>query len=108
GFKGGKGVATTLGVFLAAAPLALAIALAIGGVLILATRYVSLGSIAMAVALPGVLIWRQPQSRVLCALAVIAGAVILYRHRGNMARLLRGTENKLFSPPRSTVKNDAP
>jgi len=95
-FKGGKGVATTLGVFLAAAPAAMLFALGVGGALILATGYASVGSIAMGLVLPAAVIVRQPQAHLLCALTVAVGAFIIFKHRSNIGRLIRGNESRLF------------
>ncbi len=94
GFRGGKGVATALGVFLALAWLPTLVALAIFLTVLAATRYVSLGSICAALALPvgiavqgglGVLFW---------ATALVAVLVIV-RHRENIGRLLAGTERRI-------------
>jgi len=91
GFHGGKGVATSLGVFLPLlpAPLLIAIGVWVAGVAL--RRQVSLGSLAAAASLPLVaLLWRSPPAYVVCAL--LAAALIWYRHRDNILRLLAGTE----------------
>jgi len=101
GLCGGKGVATGVGVFLVLAPVALACA----GVLFVAivglTRYVSLGSITAAVALP-VSVWLQSvfvepvaDLRPLLIAAIAGALLILFAHRGNIARLARGTESRI-------------
>ncbi len=91
GFRGGKGVATTLGVFipLLTGPLLLACLVWVACVAL--RRQVSLGSLVAAAALPIVaLLWRAPAAYVVCAL--VAAALIWYRHRENIQRLLAGTE----------------
>jgi acyl phosphate:glycerol-3-phosphate acyltransferase len=91
GFHGGKGVATSLGVFLPLlpAPLLIAIGVWVAGVAL--RRQVSLGSLAAAASLPLVaLLWRSPPAYIVCAL--LAAALIWYRHRDNILRLLAGTE----------------
>ena len=101
GFRGGKGVATGLGVFLVIAPLAVVCALFVFVAIVFSTRYVSLGSIAATAALP-LAVWllgeravpKQSITYVLTA-ATIGGALIVFMHRANIARLLSGTESKL-------------
>ncbi len=98
-FKGGKGVATAGGVFLALAPLSLLIAL-ISFVLIVAkTRYVSLGSILGAIIFGlSILIQQIFSSQINWALLALAGIVILMiivKHRQNIQRLMQGQENKI-------------
>ncbi len=100
GFRGGKGVATGVGVFLVLAPFAVLGAGAVFFVIVFATRYVSLGSIVAASTIP-LFVWLQhglikPVEafwRVLVA-AVFMAALIVFAHRGNIGRLLRGTETK--------------
>jgi glycerol-3-phosphate acyltransferase PlsY len=93
-FQGGKGVATGVGAFIPLAPPA-----ALGGVtafvvVLAATRYVSLGSIAGAVALPVVARLTGSPTPVV-ATAALVGALVIWKHRGNLARLSRGTESRL-------------
>src|SRR5512133_294562 len=92
-FKGGKGVATALGVFLALAPLAVGIALLVFVVLMLLWRYVSLGSIAAAVTMPlAVLLLRG--DKVLIVVTLIIALIVVAKHHENIKRLLTGTENR--------------
>ncbi|HXE96894.1 MAG TPA: glycerol-3-phosphate 1-O-acyltransferase PlsY [Dongiaceae bacterium] len=92
-FKGGKGVATALGVFLALAPFAVAVAIALFAGFMLIWRYVSLGSIFAAAAMP-LVVYIQGGSRALLTATVIISLIIIARHHENIRRLLSGTESK--------------
>lgn len=93
-FKGGKGVATAAGVMLGLTPLALALAAAVWGVVLLLTGYVSLASIAAAAVLPlAVYFLEHPAPEILWVAALIAAGVIVL-HRRNIQRLLKGTESR--------------
>ena len=99
-FRGGKGVATSCGVFLALFPLGVVIALGVWAVTVAVTRYISLGSMLGGVALLvcALVLQDYPLGREGIALTLFAGlaAVLsLVRHRGNIARLLKGTEHKI-------------
>jgi glycerol-3-phosphate acyltransferase PlsY len=96
GFRGGKGVATASGVFSVLSPLPTAIAAAAFAIVVARTRLVSLGSLVAAVLLP-VVEWLTPGLRAVDIGATIVAALILFRHRGNMARLWTRTERVL--PP---------
>jgi glycerol-3-phosphate acyltransferase PlsY len=98
-FRGGKGVATAAGAFLALSPLATLAAAAVWCALVAVTRFVSVGSMAAALVLPwGV--WLEarragtPQAGALVAAAAAVAALILVRHRSNVKRLAAGTENR--------------
>jgi len=94
-FKGGKGIATTAGVYLALAPWGLLIALIVFILAVLVTRYVSVGSIAAAAALP-VTVWvLTPNNLFLGIVTTALGALAIYKHKGNIQRLMAGTENRL-------------
>lgn len=93
-FTGGKSVATGAGTVVALAPLAGIGALAVWGVVFLASRIVSLASLAAAVALPALMaLTRQPWETVVYA-AVVALYVVI-RHRSNIQRLLKGEEPRM-------------
>jgi len=98
GFKGGKGVGTAFGVFLALAPLASLIALVAWCVLVFSTGYVSLGSISAAVVLPLSIIViglvNHSLSIPLMVISVSVGILVIVRHRANISRLLKGEENR--------------
>lgn len=94
GFRGGKGVATGLGAFLALAPWATAPAALVWAIVTASFRYVSLSSMLACVGLPiGIALLGYPWPSV--AAGVAGGAIIVYRHRANAQRLLGGTEPRL-------------
>lgn len=88
-FKGGKGVATSLGVFLALSPKAILIATAIWSLLALATRRVSLGSLAAALSAPFVMFFLR-ESPILIIFSVFITVVIFYTHRSNIRKIFFG------------------
>ena len=105
-FKGGKGVSTTVGVVLGVWPyftITGVIALSIFGIVLMATRYMSVGSMAGAIAIPVVYLalavpleWDPFGKKLpLLLFAISVAALIVYRHRGNIARLRAGTEPRL-------------
>jgi glycerol-3-phosphate acyltransferase PlsY len=95
-FKGGKGVATGLGVFLALAPMAALIALLIFAAVVALTRYVSLGSVLAAASFPSVLCGLERDSFPAAALllSTAVALLVIYRHRQNIGRLWAGTESR--------------
>jgi glycerol-3-phosphate acyltransferase PlsY len=94
-FKGGKGVATALGVFLALAPLAVLIALPVWGGSLWLTGYVSLSSVLAAASFPVWVRLTAPGAVAAFWASVALAALILFSHRGNVQRLLAGTENRV-------------
>jgi glycerol-3-phosphate acyltransferase PlsY len=94
GFEGGKGVSTTLGVWLGLAPSVIGCALVVFLVVFLIRRIVSLASLTAALALPLIaVVLSRPPAYV--ATALIMAALVVYRHRGNVWRLMRGEEEPL-------------
>jgi acyl phosphate:glycerol-3-phosphate acyltransferase len=95
GFKGGKGVATAAGVMLGLTPAALGVAAAVWMVLVYLTGYVSVGSIAAAAVFP-IAVWLidRPARAEMLWLDVAVAAAIIWLHRANIQRLLKGTENR--------------
>ena len=99
GFKGGKGVASTIGGLLVLLPLPIVIGAAIWGLVFAASRYVSLASIALGVSLP-LSCWLLPLATALKFgpaefwFAAAIAAFNVWTHRSNIARLLAGTENR--------------
>ncbi|HEU0265881.1 MAG TPA: glycerol-3-phosphate 1-O-acyltransferase PlsY [Geobacterales bacterium] len=92
-FKGGKGVATGLGVFLAASPLAVLSSLAIFIIVVLVWRYISLGSILAAAVTP-IFILLFTHSGTLTLMGTVIAAIIIVKHHENIRRLVAGTESK--------------
>ena len=92
GFKGGKGVATTIGALIPLAFLPLLCAVACFFVVVFLTRYVSLSSMTMSVAL--VVFYAVFDYWQLLPLGVVLAAMIIWAHRSNIGRLLRGEESK--------------
>ena len=95
-FKGGKGVATGVGSFLALAPKAVLISLIIFAAVVIAFRYVSLGSILGAAAFP-IFAWLlngEKNSPGVLAAMIAASALIILKHHANIRRLLAGTEHR--------------
>lgn len=93
-FRGGKGVATGLGAFLALIPWAIAPAAALWIVVTAISRYVSLASIVACVSLPvSAALLGYPRHAVIAA--VVTAAIIIWRHRKNIARLASGSESRL-------------
>lgn len=94
GFKGGKGIATTIGVMTAINPLIVAAIVPIGIVIIIITKYVSLASILGMMIFPlFMLITGQPTNLVI--FSFLLSAMAIYRHKSNIVKLLNGTESKL-------------
>ncbi len=97
-FKGGKGIATSTGVFLVIAPLGVLLNILVFLIVLAKWRFVSLGSLSAALCMP-ILVALFPNSmfpnpKVFVSLAVVVSILILYRHRENMKRLVRGEERK--------------
>ncbi|MDB6053225.1 MAG: acyl-phosphate glycerol-3-phosphate acyltransferase [Verrucomicrobiales bacterium] len=93
-FKGGKGIATSAGAMAAMFPSAFLVAIAVFIVALLASRYVSLGSILAAASLPvaALLFHRSP---LMIGVAFFIGALAIYKHKANIQRLINGTENRI-------------
>ena len=93
GFRGGKGVATGAGVFLILAPAALVCAAFVFLATVVLTRYVSLGSMVAAATIP-LFVWVQNGSLTLLVAAILGALLIVFAHRGNIGRLVDGTESQ--------------
>ena len=95
-FNGGKGVATSAGALFALAPVATLIGVSVWIIVFWLTRYISLASVTAAVVLPIVILvvsWReQEEGKPLVYASACVAAIVLWRHRSNLCRLLRGRE----------------
>ena len=95
GFRGGKGVATAGGAILVLAPVAAILVLLLFALIVAATRIVSLGSMAGAVALPIAVRLTAPGVPWLLPISIALAVLVLARHRANLGRLLRGAEPRI-------------
>jgi len=94
GFKGGKGVATTIGSMIAINPLLVSIVFAVGIAVLIITKYVSLASITGMVLFPiAMILFKQGPEYIAFSVAIAIMAII--KHRANIVRLLNGTESKI-------------
>ncbi len=97
-FKGGKGVATSLGVFLFLEPKVTFLLIFIFIAVVFVSRYISLGSIIAAGLLPILTFWveigKEKTNWLLIFITLLLGAFVVYRHKSNIIRLLEGKENK--------------
>lgn len=94
GFRGGKGVATGLGVFALLTPGPTAIAALVFILVVAVTRYVSLGSMLAAAAVPIAGFWMS-YSTVVCTSSVLISLLVIWKHQDNIGRLMRGEENRI-------------
>ena len=95
-FKGGKGVSTSAGMLLGIAPAAVGIGFAVFALVVALTRFVSLGSILAAIAVPAAYLGLYGAGNRLLAGALVAmGALVVVKHRTNIRRLLAGTEPRI-------------
>ncbi|MBW2510886.1 MAG: glycerol-3-phosphate 1-O-acyltransferase PlsY [Deltaproteobacteria bacterium] len=92
-FRGGKGIATALGIFLVMSPIAVIGAAIVFGITVATTRFISLGSVLAAMSAPLlVLMLNQPQPIFLATLFI--ATLIVWRHRSNIKRLMDGSEDR--------------
>ncbi|MES2920752.1 MAG: glycerol-3-phosphate 1-O-acyltransferase PlsY [Verrucomicrobiota bacterium] len=111
GFKGGKGIATSAGVFLALMPMGLAVLAAVWLLAFLITRYVSIASMVAAASLPIITIygsWRHGRiadgtwNKPLLVFSILIGLLAIWKHRTNIQRLREGTEHRFSRKAKST------
>ncbi|BAO31023.1 glycerol-3-phosphate 1-O-acyltransferase PlsY [Sulfuritalea hydrogenivorans] len=100
GFKGGKGVATALGVLLGFSGVLAGITAGIWIAVVIFTRYSSLAALAAAAAAPALTWWLLGRSEVIAAVALMC-AVLIYRHKSNIRKLVAGTESRIGGRKRS-------
>ena len=112
GFRGGKGVATGLGLAIGLAPHSALLGLAVWIAVFGATRYVSVGSVCAAAVVAVAPWWldRPPEGgagwNAVCAAISILAALVVLKHRSNLARLARGTENRFCFTERQRAERD--
>ncbi len=106
GFKGGKGMATAGGMLIGVAPVEVAVSFGVFAIVFLISHYVSLGSLSAAVAFPLTMFFRENIFMVdiegyntLIFFSIGISLLIIYTHRANIKRLLRGTENRITRIP---------
>jgi glycerol-3-phosphate acyltransferase PlsY len=106
GFKGGKGIATACGMLIGVAPVEVAVSLGVFTIVLLISQYVSLGSLSAAVAFPLTMFFRENIFMVdiegyhtLIFFSIGISLLIIYTHRANIQRLLKGTENRINRVP---------
>lgn len=103
-FKGGKGVATALGVFCVLFPKAVLVSLVIFALVVAVTRYVSLGSILAAISFPIAAYFLQQPDTTSLALASLIALLVVLKHHQNIGRLLSGTENRFGASKSQTAE----
>ena len=106
GFKGGKGIATSFGSMLFVFPVQALLAFTVFLILVAATHYVSVGSVAAAFTLPMLVLLTHPENVPVWVITACIGISVIWRHRANIKRLLNHTESKLdFSTLKKKKKN---
>ena len=105
GFKGGKGVATLLGMVLGINPLVAGLCIAVFIIVLLITKYVSLGSILGTLTFPTMLLISdvEPNNTILIIFGFTFFIVVLFTHKKNVQRILNGTENKSNFPAKKNT-----
>ncbi len=106
GFKGGKGIATAGGMLIGIAPLEVAVSLGVFMIVFLISHYVSLGSLSAASSFPLTMFLREnvfmahiPSYNTLIWFSIAISLLVIYTHRANIQRLIKGTENRISRIP---------
>jgi glycerol-3-phosphate acyltransferase PlsY len=105
--RGGKGVATAAGVFLALAPIQTLLTLLVFAVVLLTSGYVSLGSLIGAALLPVLILVRLGTSSPIFLLSALVAVFVFWTHRANIGRLRRGEENRFGKPGKAPSRRMA-
>lgn len=107
GLKGGKGVATSAGALFVITPAAALIELVLFIALVSTTRIVSLGSVTIALIYPLLVLWLYPDNTPVLITIVVLASLVIWRHRANIVRIVRGEENRIsFRERGSATGND--
>ena len=104
GFRGGKGVATALGVLLGFSGALAGITAAVWLAVVVFTRYSSLGALAAAAAAPVISWWLLARGEITATITVMC-AVLIYRHKSNIRKLLAGSEGRIGGPKSPPAEN---
>lgn len=110
GFRGGKGIATGLGVLIIIVTVDMALALGVFFLVVSLSRYISLGSIAAAIAVPLILVIRENLFGIdiqgyhtILPFTIVLALLVIYTHRKNIDRLIKGSESKLSFVKKKSV-----
>jgi glycerol-3-phosphate acyltransferase PlsY len=95
GFRGGKGVATSLGVMIGILPLSAAVCLGVFIAVFIASKYVSLSAICAAFCFPLTVLFIEPQREEMFFFSIVLSLAVVWAHKKNIRRLLKGEENKM-------------
>jgi len=95
GFRGGKGVATSLGVMIGILPLSAAVCLGIFITVFILSKYVSFSAICAAFCFPFSVLFLEPQREEMFYFSVVLSLAVIWAHKKNIRRLLKGEENKM-------------
>jgi glycerol-3-phosphate acyltransferase PlsY len=95
GFRGGKGVATSLGIIIGIQPLSAAICLGAFLIVFILSKFVSLGAIVASVCFPIIVYVLHPESTEMQVFSLVLGTAVILAHKKNIKRLIKGEENKM-------------
>jgi acyl phosphate:glycerol-3-phosphate acyltransferase len=95
GFRGGKGVATSLGIIIGIQPLSALICLCIFLVVFVSSRYVSLGAITASIIFPVTIFMHHPEALEMQVFSIVLSLAVIFAHKKNIGRLIKGEENKM-------------
>jgi glycerol-3-phosphate acyltransferase PlsY len=95
GFRGGKGVATSLGVMIGILPLSAVVCLAIFVTIFILSKYVSFSAICAAICFPFSVLFLEPQREEMFYFSIVLAVAVIWAHKKNIRRLLKGEENKM-------------
>ncbi|MCL2632311.1 MAG: glycerol-3-phosphate 1-O-acyltransferase PlsY [Coriobacteriia bacterium] len=107
-FKGGKGIAVAAGaLFFAFGPISLVVLASVFALLTIVTRYVSVGSISAALVAPFVAAWAMHGEPFFIGMVCLSASLVIWAHRGNIARLRAGNENRIGAKKDALAKEEA-